>query len=113
MKHRMLKTLTCYALATALALGPITLRAQDGRSGLDAAIDDKGAEMLLDVAVVRPLSLATTIVGMGLWVVSLPFSIPGGNMNEVGKEFIYKPGEYTFGRALGEWDECGLDKHPC
>jgi len=113
MTTRILKSITCFAVATTLTLGPVASRAQDNRTDIDAAFNDKGAEMLLDTVVVRPLSLATTIVGIGLWVVSLPFSIPGGNMNEVGKEFIYKPGEYTFGRALGEWDECGLDKHPC
>ncbi len=113
MKTRILKSLTCFALATTLAIGPAALRAQNDRPDIDAAFEDKGADMLFDTVVVRPLSLAATVLGLGAWVVSLPFSIPGGNMNEVGKELIYKPGEYTFGRALGEWDECGLDKHPC
>ncbi len=115
MKNRIAKSVTCGLLALTLAAGPAALWAQDYRGELGAGVSnrDQSDSMLLDTLVVRPLMLATTIVGIGLWAVSLPFSIPGGNYNEVGKEFIYKPGEYTFGRPIGNWHECGLDKHPC
>jgi len=113
MKNRIAKSLTCGMLALSLATGPVALWADDYRGELGVSDGDRSDAMVLDTLVVRPLMLATTIVGIGLWVVSLPFSIPGGNANDVGKEFIYNPGEYTFGRPIGTWHECGPDKHPC
>ena len=113
MKNRIAKSVTCAMLALSLATGPVALWADDYRGELGVSSNDRSDAMLLDTLVVRPLMLATTIVGIGLWVVSLPFSIPGGNANDVGKQYIYNPGEQTFGRPLGVWHECGLDKHPC
>lgn len=37
---------------------------------------DKSTDMLVDAVVMRPLGLATTLVGVVLTVVALPFTIP-------------------------------------
>ena len=75
--------------------------------------EDRSDAVLLDAVVVRPLTLASGIVGIGLWVVTLPFSLPGGSVEVAGKEFVGRPLEYTFTRPLGEWRFCGADRHPC
>ena len=112
-KNRFAKSITFSMLALSLAAGPTASWAADYQGTMGRADFDNSDDMVLDTLVVRPLMLATTIVGIGLWVVSLPFSIPGGNVNEVGKVFIYDTGQYTFGRPIGDWHHCGADRHPC
>ncbi len=60
--------------------------------------------MFLDAALARPLSLATTIVGTGLFVVTLPFTAPSGSAEEAGRGLIGMPGGWTFVRPLGRSD---------
>jgi len=71
--------------------------------------------MAADALFVRPIMLATTVVGTGLYVVSLPFSLIGGNADEVGKNFVVKPFKATFVRCLGctrkHMDESEADEY--
>jgi len=60
--------------------------------------------MFLDAAIGRPLSLATTVVGTGLFVVTLPFTAPSGSAEEAGRGLIGMPGGWTFVRPLGRND---------
>jgi len=57
--------------------------------------------MILDGLIVRPLSLAGTVVGAGLFVVTLPFSALGGNVDEAGEALVKEPARATFGPCLG------------
>ncbi len=75
-----------------------------------AAIDDyanpgppSAAAMGVDVALVRPFSLAATAVGTGLFIVSLPFSLLGMNVGEAGNRLVVEPAKYTFVRPLGNF----------
>jgi len=61
--------------------------------------------MVADAAVVRPLTLAASTVGFFGWLVTLPFTVAGGNAREVGKAWVLDPLEYTFKRPLGVMDE--------
>jgi hypothetical protein len=61
-------------------------------------------EMLFDVLLVRPLGLMTTIVGSGFFLVSLPFSVMGGNTVDVFGELVAGPAAFTFSRPVGELD---------
>jgi hypothetical protein len=58
--------------------------------------------MVVDAAVARPLGLGATVVGTALWIVTLPFSALGGNMDEAATQLIVKPARFTFTRPLGE-----------
>lgn len=60
-----------------------------------------GLEMTADVVVVRPLTLAATVLGAGLFVVSLPFSALGGNAGEAAETLVGVPFKATFMRCLG------------
>ena len=60
------------------------------------------AVMAVDGLLVRPLTLGVAAVGFVGWVVTLPFSIPGGNAGEVGEAWVSDPLTYTFYRPLGE-----------
>ncbi len=58
-------------------------------------------QMIIDGLIYRPLTLAGTIVGTGIFIVTLPFSLPGGNADDVGNRLVVEPARATFGRCLG------------
>lgn len=98
MKHYCRK-LTAAALAVLLAASlPVLADDPNTVSG------DKTTDMVVDVLVVRPLGLATTVVGAVLTVVALPFTIPSGSVKESAEMMIVNPAEYTFKRPLGEFE---------
>lgn len=57
--------------------------------------------MVADAVVARPLLLVATVVGTGVYVVTLPFSLLGGNAGEAGKTLVVGPAKNTFVRCLG------------
>ncbi|MGB2246865.1 MAG: hypothetical protein ACPH3N_04305 [Alcanivorax sediminis] len=57
--------------------------------------------MIADSLIARPVLLASTIVGAGLWLVTSPFSLLGGNIGEAGQVLVMNPGKSTFIRCLG------------
>ena len=60
-------------------------------------------EMVVDALVVRPLGIVATILGAGLFVISLPFSLLGRNVGEAGSKLVVDPAKFTFVRPLGEF----------
>lgn len=97
-----LKTKKIVALLMAVVLvGLFTVPAvaSDDESNKD---DTSAARMIVDAVVVRPLSLAVTVVGGGIFVLSLPFSLLGGNSHEAAQKLVVEPARYTFSRPLGE-----------
>ena len=54
-----------------------------------------------DILIARPVLLAMTAVGTALYVVSLPFSLMGGNAGEAGRVMVVGPARATFTRCLG------------
>jgi hypothetical protein len=75
---------------------PIT--AQAAESNLDRPGE---MAMIGDAIFARPLLLASTVVGAGLYVVTLPFSLLGGNPGEAAEVLVMNPGKNTFVRCLG------------
>ena len=60
-----------------------------------------GLEMGFDLLVLRPLGLVATVGGTALFIISLPFSLLGGNSGKAGKVLVAEPFAYTFARPLG------------
>lgn len=54
-----------------------------------------------DLLIARPLLIATTVVGAATYVVSLPFTLAGGNAKEAGKTLVAEPAKNAFVRCLG------------
>lgn len=54
-----------------------------------------------DALLIRPALLATTVVGTAVYIVSLPFSLLGGNAAEAGETLVVGPAKATFVRCLG------------
>lgn len=60
-------------------------------------------EMVADALLVRPLGLIAIIMGAGVFVISLPFSLLGRNVGEAGSKLVAGPAIFTFVRPLGEF----------
>ncbi len=59
------------------------------------------AAMILDGLIVRPITFVATVAGTLVWVVTLPFSLLGGNAGDVAETMIITPAKATFIRCLG------------
>ncbi len=57
--------------------------------------------MALDGLIVRPITLVATVLGTAIWVVTLPFSLLGGNAGDAAEALIMTPARTTFIRCLG------------
>lgn len=58
-------------------------------------------KMAADAIVARPALLITTLAGAAIYIVSLPFSLAGGNAEEAGQVLVAEPAKATFVRCLG------------
>lgn len=87
-------------LLTAVALS-VTLVAPQIGFAQQVDEDPSALAMAGDAIIARPLGVVFTVVGAALYVVTLPFSLAGGNAKEAGKELVVGPAEATFVRCLG------------
>ena len=62
-----------------------------------------GEAMIADALIARPIGLITTVGGSAIYVVSLPFSLLGGNEKKAREKLVKEPASYTFKRPLGEF----------
>lgn len=69
----------------------------------DTAKKEYSAEkMTADILLVRPVGILATLFGGAVFVVSLPFSLLGGNTQEAYENLIVAPAKYTFKRPIGD-----------
>ncbi|WP_222105305.1 hypothetical protein [Denitromonas ohlonensis] len=94
-------------LAAALAAAPVYAQEAGSVTG------DKATDMAVDLVVVRPLGFVGAVIGTVGFVLALPFTVPSGSVGETAEAWIGEPLEYTFNRPLGNFDQCGADRHPC
>ena len=57
--------------------------------------------MVADFVAVRPLQLASLILGTATFIVSLPFSALGNNVNQAYEMMMAEPARLLFKRPLG------------
>ena len=89
------------ALVMVLALFPLSAMAEDPMQNVQK-YDESAGYMIGDLLIMRPLGIVATAVGSVMYVVSLPFSLAGGNEREAYQKLIQEPAQYTFQRPLGE-----------
>lgn len=65
--------------------------------------ENSGALMTADLVLARPLGIAATVFGCAVFVVSLPFSLLGGNTKQATQKLVKEPASFTFTRPLGEF----------
>lgn len=89
------------AVLTITFSGLPVLATEKGRAG--QPVDGPSATaMIVDAALGRPFGLAATVLGAGIFLVSLPFSALGGNSDKAFEKLVVAPGRFTFARPLGE-----------
>lgn len=64
----------------------------------------KGEAALADLIFLRPLGLASFIIGLSATIISTPFSLGRNDMNELGGALVGETSDYTFVRPLGQID---------
>jgi hypothetical protein len=92
----------------ALSLAVLPVLPAEGQTGAESPPSDagripSGGAMLVDGLIVRPIGILAIAIGFVGTVVTLPFSIPSGNVNAVAQTLIGNPFTYTFTRPLGEF----------
>ena len=66
-----------------------------------------GVEMGVDLVFGRPLLIVATAVGAAVWIIALPFSALGGNVEQSRETLIDEPARAAFMRCLG----CGYNSN--
>ncbi|EWC42115.1 multidrug transporter [Pseudomonas stutzeri] len=96
------------AVVLALTTGLLAIPAQAESVPQNASGDPmytveapKAYSMVGDLIIARPLLIAATAIGAGVFVVSLPFTALGGNVGEAGEALVVEPGKAAFVRCLG------------
>ena len=98
--NRTLKRLVVFLTTLSLIVVPcMTCMAQEIERD-DSVI---AGQMAGDALVARPLGLCATVIGGALFVISLPFSLLGGNTGDAYNYLLADPFKYTFTRPLGDF----------
>lgn len=92
-----------FSLLVALVASLVTAPARAGDT-LNGGPPPSGEAMAVDLMLVRPVGVVATVLGTGFFIVSLPFSILGGNVDDAGRNLVLKPAKSTFIRPLGEFE---------
>lgn len=99
-------------LAVFLMLGAIPAPAGDvrysfrpSRFTLKADALPRSGIVFFDTIVGRPVGLATTVAGTGIFIATLPMTLPTGSAGDAGWELVARPGGWTFVRPIGEKDK--------
>jgi hypothetical protein len=96
-------SLVC-AWASVGAAGQIGYRMRGGEEGFAFKPNPNppsSSTMAVDALIGRPLGLATTIAGTGVFLLTLPFSLPSESCDEAAWGLIGRPGGWTFVRPMG------------
>ena len=98
---RLNRKLVTYLLTFVITMSHMSIVSARANFYEDAEEPTAGG-MLADTVLVRVPMFVATVVGVVTFVVTLPFSALGGNMDEAGKTLVLEPAEYTFVRPLGD-----------
>ncbi len=66
--------------------------------------------IIIDVLILRPVGLATCVIGLAASIVAMPFAIPSNSTEKVYRALIAEPFYYTFKRPLGK--NRSMDEEP-
>ncbi len=89
------------AMGSALLTGSLLLETVVTPAYAVPEDDPSASEMAADVLIARPAGVVVTALGAAFFVVSLPFSAAGGNLNKAAETLVVNPARETFVRCLG------------
>lgn len=100
------KKLATYLMAAVFAFSSLTPMVASANSyAYDYMADSAeptGGTMMADAFLMRPFMLVGTVVTTATFIITLPFSLLGGNVGESARNLVVEPARYTFVRPLGE-----------
>ena len=99
--NKITKQSTVLLLIIALVFIPFGTSALAAGQTLDE--ENSGALMTADLILVRPVGIVATVLGCAVFIVSLPFSLLGGNVKQASQKLVKEPASFTFVRPLGEF----------
>ena len=91
-------------VAGSLALVSSAASAEQTYAADSASTAPSAEAMAFDLVLVRPLGLAATAIGVGLFVAQLPFALFTWNLKDPAQRLIVAPAKFTFSRDLGQMD---------
>ncbi|TDQ37248.1 multidrug transporter [Thiopseudomonas denitrificans] len=89
------------AASLALTLAVTGMPAMAGNTQYHDEETPAAYAMVADAVIARPMLLAATAVGFGVYLVTLPFAWGSGSASKTWKALVVEPGEATFVRCLG------------
>jgi len=99
--HKIAKQSMVFFLVAALAFIPFTTSALAQSKQLTQ--ENSAGAMTADLLLVRPVGIVACVLGSAVFVVSLPFSLLGGNSGESAQKLVAEPAKFTFTRPLGDF----------
>lgn len=88
------KLITAFCAAAILSFGLNTA----------SAGSDDDLKVAADTLVVRPVCLVATVVGSGLFIVSLPIAAISRSVKKTAHALVLRPARATFTRPLGDME---------
>ena len=70
-----------------------------------SAAGDDDLKVAADTLVVRPVCLAATVIGTGLFVISLPIAAISHSVKKTAHVLVVRPARATFTRRLGDMED--------
>lgn len=92
------KMMMAISMAILLSMPQLSMASRSSNVALE---EPSAMAMTGDLLIARPVGLAVTVVGLATFIVSLPFSLLGGNSGEAAKTLVVGPAKTTFVRCLG------------
>lgn len=65
--------------------------------------DPTGPEIIVDLAVARPLGFAGFVLGTSVFIASFPFAVAVGRVDDTADALVAEPYKFTFVRDLGKY----------
>lgn len=90
-----------YRIASTVVLGFVLTVPMPSFAEVVVEEDPSAAAMVGDLLIARPIGLGITVLGSLAYVVSLPFTLAGGNSKEAAETLMIGPARSTFMRCLG------------
>lgn len=71
--------------------------------GAEEEDNPTGTEIIIDLAVARPLGFVSLAAGTSVFIVSLPFALVAGSVRDTADALVGEPYRFTFIRDLGKY----------
>ena len=92
------KRLIAVIFLLAVLLTPLTPRASFSSEFQN---EPTGSQIAIDIVLLRPLGLTATVLGSGIFIIGLPFTIPTSTVGLSAQKLIVEPFRFTFARPIG------------